>query len=66
MRAINLMPIWAVIGFADWIYELLQNKQSNDSLYIALGIIGITLAINYVLYGTLTLWNKIKTAEMKE
>lgn len=57
MRALNLSPIWALVGFADWIYDLISGKQSNDSLYLVLGILAVTLAINYVFFGRLTLWH---------
>ena len=46
-RALNLLPIWAIVGFADWIYDLVSEKKSNDSLYLVMGILAVTLAINY-------------------
>ena len=58
MRTLNLLPIWALIGFGDWIYELAENHQYNSSLYVALGIIGVTLLLNYVFFGKITLWHK--------
>lgn len=57
-RALNLLPIWAIVGFADWIYDLVSEKKSNDSLYLVMGILAVTLAINYVFFGRLTLWHK--------
>ena len=58
MRALNLLPIWAIVGFCVWIYDLISGKQSSDSLYIVLGILAFTVAINYVFFGRLTLWHK--------
>ncbi len=57
-RALNLLPIWAVAGFAIWIYDLIQERKSNDGIYYSLGILGITLLFNYVFFGRLTLWHK--------
>ncbi len=57
-RTLNLLPIWAVAVFAIWIYDLIQERQSNDGIYYSLGILGITLLFNYVFFGRLTLWHK--------
>lgn len=59
-RAINLLPIWAVIAFVDGIAVLINEQRANDSLYFAGGIIAITLALNYVFFGALTLWHKFE------
>ena len=65
MRALNLMPIWAAVGFVDWIYELIEEGRFNSSLYVALGILGIDLAINYVFFGKITVWHKNTLKESK-
>lgn len=59
-RAINLLPIWAVIALVDGIALLINEQRANDSLYFAGGIIAITLALNYVFFGALTLWHKFE------
>jgi uncharacterized membrane protein len=59
-RAINLLPIWAVIAFVDGIAVLINEQRTNDSLYFAGGIIAITLVLNYVFFGALTLWHKFE------
>jgi uncharacterized membrane protein len=59
-RAINLLPIWAVIAFVDGIAVLINEQRANDSLYFAGGIIAITLVLNYVFFGALTLWHKFE------
>ena len=58
MRALNLLPIWAIVVISDWIYGLVSEEKSNDSLYLGLGILAFTLAINYVFFGRLILWHK--------
>jgi hypothetical protein len=57
MRALNLLPIWAGVACADWIYDLLREQRSSDSIFFALGILAIALTINYVFFGRLTLWH---------
>lgn len=59
-RAINLLPIWAAIVFVDWVAVLINEQRSSDSLYFSGGIIAITLALNYVFFGALTLWHKFE------
>ena len=59
-RAINLLPIWAVIAFVDGVAVLINEQRASDSLYFAGGIIAITLVLNYVFFGALTLWHKFE------
>ncbi len=65
-RAINLLPIWAAIVLADWLAVLINEQRSNDSLYFSIGIFAITIALNYVFFGVLTLWHKIEKEPSNE
>ena len=65
-RTLNILPIWAVIALIDWISELINEQRSNDGLYFSLGLFIITLVLNYVLYGVLTVWHKIEKEQLNE
>lgn len=62
-RALNLLPLWAALGFLDWAYVLVTEQRFNDSLYIALGMLSVTLALNYVFFGVLTVWHSMRQRE---
>ena len=59
-RAINLLPIWAGVGFLSGLYDLIVEQYVSDGFYFCFGILGITLVINYVFFGAMTLWHKVE------
>lgn len=70
MRLINLLTVLAVIIFGVWIYNVIdvlvsgtERYLSYDGFYIAMAILCITLAANYVFFGRLTLWNRMQSED---
>ncbi|WP_019430847.1 hypothetical protein [Limnohabitans sp. Rim47] len=59
-RALNILPIWAGVVWIDWVFSLINEGTSSDGLLYGVGIVVITLVINYVIFGAITLWHKFE------
>ena len=65
MRLVNLLTVLAVVLLCVWLYDIADVMFSESERYVSyqgfyatVGVLCITLAANYVLFGRLTLWNK--------
>ncbi|MFN5098088.1 MAG: hypothetical protein ACK5BY_12175 [Limnohabitans sp.] len=57
-RALNILPIWAAIVLLDWGFVFISEGRTSDGLFFGIGIVTVTLVINYVIFGAITLWHK--------
>jgi len=61
MRALNLLTILAGITWMVWLYDVATKTFKNvpdDELYVGGVLIIAIAALNYVLFGKLTVWHK--------
>lgn len=60
-RLLNLITIYGVVVFLDWLFDLITGSYSgNYGLYISAGILVFELALRYVFFGEITLWSKVE------
>ena len=57
-RALNVFLLLMVLVFAIGIVESIQEKHFDDGLIIPLCGFALIVAVNYVFFGKVTLWNK--------
>jgi len=58
-RALNVFLLLVVGLFAIGIVESVQENYFSDGLIVPLCGVALIVAVNYVFFGKVTLWNKI-------